>query len=427
MSIATAIEAAQQKVANAYSAVSNKGGTLPATQNLSNLPTAINSIPTGGPSPVIASLTITPTTSQQTITAPTGTDGYSPITVNAVTSSIDANITAGNIKDGVSILGVTGNYSGSSSTKYGATVDALFGDITNGQLNKPSGQFNLDFTGVVTVKEYALAFRFYRMPAIKSISFPNLTTIEASGLSNFCYGEGGVNYPLTSFSANNLTTINNSGLSSAFNNNTNLTGSIDFSKVTSIGSSGLSSSFFNTGITSIDLSSFVSANGSNSLYEAFSSCKQLVSFNLSSLETVSATYALYNCFANCINLTSISLPKLKSITGSSCCSSIFAISANQNNYVTSVSFPKLDTITGSGCLAAAFSRRTALTSLSFPALTSNSFGSYTNQFNNMLSGVTGCTVHFPSNLQSVLSSWASVTAGFGGTNTTIMFDLPATS
>lgn len=48
MSIATAIAAAQQKVANAYNSVNTKGGTLPATQNLSNLPAAIESIPSGG-------------------------------------------------------------------------------------------------------------------------------------------------------------------------------------------------------------------------------------------------------------------------------------------------------------------------------------------------------------------------------------------
>lgn len=44
MSIATAITAAQGRVADAYTAISNKGGTLPATQNLTNMPTAINSI-----------------------------------------------------------------------------------------------------------------------------------------------------------------------------------------------------------------------------------------------------------------------------------------------------------------------------------------------------------------------------------------------
>ena len=50
MSIATAITAAQGRVADAYTAISNKGGTLPATQNLANMPTAINSIPSGGSS-----------------------------------------------------------------------------------------------------------------------------------------------------------------------------------------------------------------------------------------------------------------------------------------------------------------------------------------------------------------------------------------
>ena len=74
-----------------------------------------------------------------------------------------------------------------------------------------------------------------------------------------------------------------------------------------------------------------------------------------------------------------------------------------------------------------FQNCTHLTSISFPALTSTSFGSFTNQFNNMLYGVTGCTVHFPSNLQSVIGSWADVTNGFGGTNTTVSFDLPATT
>ena len=35
-------------------------------------------------------------------------------------------------------------------------------------------------------------------------------------------------------------------------------------------------------------------------------------------------------------------------------------------------------------------------------------------------------MHFPSNLQSVIGSWSDVQNGFGGTNTTVLFDLPAT-
>lgn len=45
MSISSAITQAQQRVANAYTAINNKGGTLPQTQNLANMPTAISSIP----------------------------------------------------------------------------------------------------------------------------------------------------------------------------------------------------------------------------------------------------------------------------------------------------------------------------------------------------------------------------------------------
>ena len=62
----------------------------------------------GSGSANIESLSVTPTTSAQTITASGGVDGYSPISVSAVTSSIDANIVAGNIKKDVQILGVTG-------------------------------------------------------------------------------------------------------------------------------------------------------------------------------------------------------------------------------------------------------------------------------------------------------------------------------
>ena len=90
-----------------------------------------------------------------------------------------------------------------------------------------------------------------------------------------------------------------------------------------------------------------------------------------------------------------------------------------------VSFDSLTTIRSEG-LAYCFTNCTALTSLSFPALTSNSFGSAVNQFNGMLTSVNGCVVHFPSNLESVIGGWTSVEDGFDGTNTTVLFDLTAT-
>ena len=60
------------------------------------------------PEPSYSQLTITPSIEQQQFIP--SDDGFSKVTVDAVTSDIDANIIASNIKKGIKILGVTGSY-----------------------------------------------------------------------------------------------------------------------------------------------------------------------------------------------------------------------------------------------------------------------------------------------------------------------------
>ena len=80
-------------------------------------------------------LNVTPTTSAQSITPIDPVKGWDEVNVSAVTSNIDSNIQAENIKSGVSILGVTGNYSGgggggvSSFTRLNTTKTVI--DINN--------------------------------------------------------------------------------------------------------------------------------------------------------------------------------------------------------------------------------------------------------------------------------------------------------
>jgi hypothetical protein len=63
--------------------------------------------------PILQDRTVTPTTSEQTIQKTSDSYyGLGTVTVNAVTAAIDENIVAENIKSGVTILGVTGSYSG---------------------------------------------------------------------------------------------------------------------------------------------------------------------------------------------------------------------------------------------------------------------------------------------------------------------------
>ena len=121
MAISDEITRLQGAKANIKTAIESKGVTVSSSAKFDDYADLIDSIVT---TPSLQSKTATPSTSQQTITPDSGYDGLSQVTVSAVTSSIDANITAGNIKKDVSILGVTGTYEGSG----GATLTPTAGD-----------------------------------------------------------------------------------------------------------------------------------------------------------------------------------------------------------------------------------------------------------------------------------------------------------
>ena len=86
-------------------------GDYDATQNaeaIANITAVASAI---HPTVVTQNKTVTPSTSEQTIKADSGKT-LGTVTVNAVTADIDENIVSGNIKSGVTILGVTGSYTG---------------------------------------------------------------------------------------------------------------------------------------------------------------------------------------------------------------------------------------------------------------------------------------------------------------------------
>ncbi len=73
----------------------------------------IAAVASGAVAPALQDRTVNPSTSKQTVKKTSNTYyGLGTVTVNAVTSAIDENIVAGNIKSGVTILGVTGSYTG---------------------------------------------------------------------------------------------------------------------------------------------------------------------------------------------------------------------------------------------------------------------------------------------------------------------------
>lgn len=87
--------------------IRKKKGTT-AKINPQNFSSEIESIQTAT-APTLQSKSVTPSTSQQKVQPDAGYDGLSDVTVNAVTNNIDANIVSSNIRRGVTILGVEGN------------------------------------------------------------------------------------------------------------------------------------------------------------------------------------------------------------------------------------------------------------------------------------------------------------------------------
>ena len=63
MSVQSEIDRIITAVGNAYSKVSEKGGTVPSSQTVANLATAIDSIPAGGGTPSLQSKSVTYTES----------------------------------------------------------------------------------------------------------------------------------------------------------------------------------------------------------------------------------------------------------------------------------------------------------------------------------------------------------------------------
>lgn len=298
MSIATAITAAQGKVANAYAAVSAKGGTLPATQNLSNLPTAINSITFGGIPNYVAPR---------------------------------------------------------------ANINGLY------QPDNTATEFTLD--GATDVYNAGLAYAFY--------GCTNLVSADLSSLEQLTHGLA------------------------------------------------LDNTFYGcTGLTTVDLSALTLVSGSQALWGCFFGCSELLTIDISHLQTVSGGNACYYAFYGCTKITSADLSALETISGASGCAEMF----NRCTNLATVNLSSLKTITGSSACSFMFGDCTSLTSLSFPAITTTSFGTRTNQFREMCNSIPNITLHFPSNVQSVIEGLDgySTTAPFGAISGTVLFDLPAT-
>lgn len=367
--------------------------------------------------PSISSLNVTPTTSAQTITAPSGTDGYSPVNVSAVTAAIDANITAGNIKKNVSILGVTGSYEGSG----GGSSNTLSQYVITANGDAIANEAVLDsttFADIITINYKALNSLCYNIPTDNitgDIIFHNLVSVEESGLS-YAFRYCG-NLESNGVDLSSLTTVGVGGLE-YFCDHSHVGGKVDLSSLTTVNSRSFNNAFSYTNITEVDLSALTTVGSlSSSPFEhCFQYCGSLTTLHFDSLENIGYR-TFYRAFGNCSALSEIEFPSLSSV-GEEAFSEAFCDTSLVN-----LTFPSLSDYIGSKAFWYAFSGCYTLKSISFPTITAETFGNVQNAFNSMLSGCQNVVVRFPPEMENIITQWSDYNNGFGGTNTTVRFNL----
>lgn len=175
----------------------------------------------------------------------------------------------------------------------------------------------------------------------------------------------------------------------------------------------------------VDMSDVEEVSGASVCAYMFYSNQNITSLKLSKLKTIDGAFTLDNICHGCTSLANIDFAALESFTSTSTSAYGFQ-SAFASTQLQTLRFPSLNMMPGGRVFTSAFDYCRSLQSLWFYALNTNSFGTRTNQFNNMLSGCTDVTVHFPIRIQSTIGSWTDVTNGFGGTNTTVLFDIVTT-
>lgn len=313
---------------------------------------------------------------------------------------------------------------------YAPDVNFIFRDIDdNGVLGSATGSLE-SASEITKIGNYGLAFAFYYQPIVGEVNLSNVVSVRDYGLYNAFYANSTSPNGITSVRLDNLKSVGTSALDHTFCYNSSLT-NVNVSTIETISSSYAFRYAFEdcTNLSMIDFSNLTQIIGCQRVFE-------YTFFNCSNLETISfpklkqlATQCFKNAFTNCSKLKNITFPKLEFVdeeglyeTFSSCVS------------LENITFPKLYQL-GKNSFRRTFRYCTGLKNIYFPSLENSTFSGgqsndpfgYTTSRYYMLTDVTGCTVHFPNNLQNIIGNWVSVTNGFGGTNTTILFDLPSTN
>lgn len=353
--------------------------------------------------------TVTPTTSQQVITPTSPSNGLTSVTVNAVTSAIDPNIIAGNIRDGVTILGVTGNI---------ASDGIMFEKDQNNVLKKKA--IVMGFLGATDIGNEALYSAYFYSSVSGNVDMSSFTKISGRRACENCFLSSGI----TSLDMRNVEEITGSGACSEMVEYTPLT-SFNLSKLTKIWNGACRYMFGRCEqLIHQSMPLLEEVFGEGCCWGMFNECIRLVDGSLS-VKTINGLRACYEMFNGCSAIVGNNLLEdLEQVSGMWACSEMY----KNCSIVGDICFYVLNEINGYEAMKGMFENNSGVTGISFPLLNNSSIDTNVTCFDGMCVGCDNVTFHFPSNVQTMVEGLTgySTTAPFGATAGTVLFDLPPT-
>lgn len=255
--------------------------------------------------PELENLEITPSIAEQNFKS--NKYGYNNVTIKGVTSDIDEDIQADNIRKGINILGVEGNYEGTDTSDATATADDILKGKTayanNEEIVGTIEEYDGSFEG--SAKEGAkitdASYLFYKGARIDHINELLALCENVSSCENMFYSCSKLTeLDLSKFDTSNITTMSYmfyscSGLSE-----------IDVSKFDTTNVTAMSYVFYScSGLSELDLSTW---NTSNVKYMAsmFTVCSNLTKLDVSKFDTSNVT-DMGAMFHGCEKITSLDL------------------------------------------------------------------------------------------------------------------------
>lgn len=286
--IAYQIQRIQGNINNAYSALYDKGATMPATNNSALLADTINSITTGG-------------------------GGYQEVGMYMIDANGVAVPQAGNID---------GRFTGITSIANYAMRNAFNGTGLSGDAN---------FCNCLTIGNWGLGAAFENCPNITKVNFCNLSSIGRNSIRSSFYNDQ--NLEEVNFSS--VSTINGdnamgyafynagkntaNGMSLNFNSlqttvqgmeyafrSAKLAKEVNFPSLTN--ASGMTNAFqYTRGIETLNMPALVEADD---MWGCFMGSYNLTNVYMNNVVNVGTGTGLFSAFANCPNLTTVNLESL---------------------------------------------------------------------------------------------------------------------